>query len=65
MVHNYIEELKEDSACIGHGVFMKISLFTDTLHTDKKGVVTVIQTMERELTREGHEVPIFTPLYPR
>jgi len=36
---------------------MKIGLFNDTLHTDKNGVVTVIQTMERELTRESTRFP--------
>jgi 1,2-diacylglycerol 3-alpha-glucosyltransferase len=43
---------------------MKIGLFTDTFLPDTNGVVTVIQTMERELTREGHEVHIFAPAYP-
>jgi 1,2-diacylglycerol 3-alpha-glucosyltransferase len=43
---------------------MKIGLFTDTFLPDTNGVVTVIQTMERELTREGHEVHIFAPDYP-
>ncbi|MHC1578515.1 MAG: glycosyltransferase family 4 protein [Dehalococcoidia bacterium] len=43
---------------------MKIGLFTDTFLPDINGVVTVIQTMERELTREGHEVHIFAPAYP-
>jgi len=43
---------------------MKIGLFTDTFLPDTNGVVTVIQMMERELTREGHEVYIFAPAYP-
>jgi len=43
---------------------MKIGLFTDTYVPDTSGVVTVIQIMERELTREGHEVHIFAPDYP-
>jgi 1,2-diacylglycerol 3-alpha-glucosyltransferase len=43
---------------------MKIGLFTDTFLPDTNGIVTVIQTMERELTREGHEVHIFAPAYP-
>jgi len=43
---------------------MKIGLFTDTFLPDTNGVVTVIQMMERELTREGHEVHIFAPAYP-
>ena len=42
---------------------MRIGLFTDTFLPDTNGVVTVIQTMERELTREGHEVYIFAPAY--
>ena len=43
---------------------MKIGLFTDTFLPDTNGVVTVIQMMEQELTREGHEVHIFAPSYP-
>ena len=43
---------------------MKIGLFTDTFLPDTNGVVTVIQMMERELAREGHEVYIFAPAYP-
>jgi hypothetical protein len=37
---------------------MRIGLFTDTFLPEINGVVTVIQMMERELTREGHEVHI-------
>ncbi len=44
---------------------MKIGLFTDTFLPATNGIVTVIQMMERELTREGHEVHIFAPTYPR
>ena len=43
---------------------MKIGLFSDTFCPDTNGIVTVIQTMKRELTREGHEVHIFAPAYP-
>ena len=43
---------------------MKIGLFTDTFLPDTNGIVTVIQMMEQELTREGHEVHIFAPAYP-
>jgi len=43
---------------------MKIGLFTDTFLPDTNGVVIAIQKMERELTREGHEVHIFAPAYP-
>ena len=43
---------------------MKIGLFTDTFLPEINGVVTVIQMMERKLTREGHEVHIFAPAYP-
>ncbi len=43
---------------------MKIGLFTDTFVPDVNGIVTVIQMMERELTRAGHEVYIFAPAYP-
>jgi len=42
---------------------MKISLFTDTLHTDKNGVVNVIQMMEWEPTRKGDEDPTCAPVY--
>ncbi len=50
--------------CISCGVFMKIGLFTDTFLPDTNGIVTVIRIMDRELTREGHEVHIFAPAYP-
>jgi len=43
---------------------MRIGLFTDTFLPEINGVVTVIQMMERKLTREGHEVHIFAPAYP-
>jgi len=43
---------------------MKIGIFTDTYLPEINGVVTVIQLMERELGREGHEVYIFAPAHP-
>ncbi len=43
---------------------MKIGLFTDVFLPETNGIVTVIQMMERELTREGHEVHVFAPAYP-
>jgi glycosyltransferase involved in cell wall biosynthesis len=43
---------------------MKIGLFTDTFLPETNGAVTVIRTMERELTRQGHQVYIFAPAYP-
>ncbi len=43
---------------------MKIGLFTDTYAPDVNGVVTVIQLMERELRRAGHDVCVFAPTYP-
>jgi 1,2-diacylglycerol 3-alpha-glucosyltransferase len=58
------EEFKRYAVRISGGVLMKIGLFTDTYVPDTSGVVTVIQIMERELTREGHEVHIFAPDYP-
>ena len=49
---------------VRRGVYMRIGLFTDTFLPEINGAVTVIQMMERELTREGHEVYIFAPAYP-
>lgn len=43
---------------------MKTGLFTDTFLPDINGLVTVVQKMERQLTREGHEVHVFAPAYP-
>lgn len=43
---------------------MRIGIFTDTYFPEVNGVVTVIQMMERELRRVGHEVYIFAPAYP-
>lgn len=43
---------------------VRIGLFTDTYVPDVNGVVTVIQLMERELRRAGHDVCVFAPTYP-
>jgi glycosyltransferase involved in cell wall biosynthesis len=43
---------------------MRIGLFTDTYLPEANGVVTVVQLMERELRRAGHEVFTFAPAYP-
>lgn len=40
---------------------MKIGLFTDTFYPEINGVATSCLTLERELTRRGHEVHIFAP----
>ena len=58
------EEFRQDTIRISRGVLVKIGLFTDTYVPDTSGVVTVVQIMERELTREGQEVHIFAPDYP-
>ncbi|MBI2853173.1 MAG: glycosyltransferase [Chloroflexi bacterium] len=43
---------------------MRIGLFTDTYLPEVNGVVTVLKTMTRELTKKGHEVYVFCPSYP-
>lgn len=43
---------------------MRVGMFTDTYVPESNGVVTVIQLMERELARAGHEVTVFAPSYP-
>ena len=40
---------------------MKIGLFTDTFYPEINGVATSCLTLERELTRRGHEVHVFAP----
>ena len=37
---------------------MKIGLFTDTFYPEINGVATSCLTLERELTKRGHEVPM-------
>lgn len=44
---------------------MKIGIFTDTYTPQINGVTTVVQVMDRVLTRLGHEVYIFAPSYER
>ncbi len=39
---------------------MNIGIFTDTYKPQLNGVVTVVKTLERELTKKGHNVYIFT-----
>jgi 1,2-diacylglycerol 3-alpha-glucosyltransferase len=39
---------------------MKIAIFTDTFIPQTNGVVTVVKTHAKELTKRGHEVLIFT-----
>ena len=43
---------------------MKIGIFTDTYTPEINGVVTVLEMMGRELSREGHEVYVFCPSHP-
>lgn len=43
---------------------MRIGIFTDTYLPDTNGPVTVIQLMERELRKRGHEVCVFAPTHP-
>ena len=57
-------EFERDAVRISRRVQVKIGLFTDTYVPDTSGVVTVIQIMARELTRQGHDVHIFAPDYP-
>lgn len=40
---------------------MKIGLFTDTFYPEINGVATSCLTLERELTRRGHEVHVYAP----
>ena len=40
---------------------MKIGLFTDTFYPEINGVATSCLTLERALTRRGHEVHVFAP----
>ena len=40
---------------------MKIGIFTDTFYPEINGVATSCLTLERELTRLGHEVHVFAP----
>ena len=40
---------------------MKIGLFADTFYPEINGVATSCLTLERELTRRGHEVHVFAP----
>ncbi|MBP3656131.1 MAG: glycosyltransferase [Clostridia bacterium] len=40
---------------------MKIGLFTDTFYPEINGVATSCLSLERELTRRGHEVHVFAP----
>lgn len=40
---------------------MRIGLFTDTFYPEINGVATSCLTLERELTRKGHEVHVFAP----
>ena len=40
---------------------MRIGLFTDTFYPEINGVATSCLTLQRELTRRGHEVHVFAP----
>lgn len=40
---------------------MRIGLFTDTFYPEINGVATSCLTLEKELTRRGHEVHVFAP----
>ena len=40
---------------------MKIGLFTDTFYPEINGVATSCLSLERELTKRGHEVHVFAP----
>ena len=40
---------------------MRIGLFTDTFYPEINGVATSCLTLERELSRRGHEVHVFAP----
>jgi glycosyltransferase involved in cell wall biosynthesis len=42
---------------------MKIGIFTDTFTPQINGVTSIVQELERVLTRQGHEVFIFAPAY--
>ena len=44
---------------------MKIGIFTDTFTPQINGVTSILEELERVLTRQGHEVFIFAPAYSR
>ena len=44
---------------------MKIGIFTDTFTPQINGVTSVLEELNRVLTRQGHEVFIFAPAYSR
>lgn len=44
---------------------MKIGIFTDTFTPQINGVTSVLEELDRVLTRQGHEVYIFAPAYSR
>lgn len=42
---------------------MKIGIFTDTFTPQINGVTSILEELDRVLTRQGHEVYIFAPAY--
>jgi glycosyltransferase involved in cell wall biosynthesis len=44
---------------------MKIGIFTDTFTPQINGVTSILEELDRVLTRRGHEVFIFAPAYSR
>lgn len=44
---------------------MKIGIFTDTFTPQINGVTSILEELDRVLTRQGHEVFIFAPAYSR
>lgn len=44
---------------------MKIGIFTDTFTPQINGVTSILEELDRVLTRHGHEVFIFAPAYSR
>ncbi|MCS7197956.1 MAG: glycosyltransferase family 4 protein [Candidatus Bipolaricaulota bacterium] len=44
---------------------MKIGIFTDTFTPQINGVTSVLEELDRVLTRQGHDVYIFAPAYSR
>lgn len=59
----YLEESK-NSLGEKEGKVMNIGIFTDTYYPQINGVVTSINLLEKELTRRGHNVYIFTSTDP-
>ncbi len=50
-------------AIVWGGIAVKIGIFTDTFTPQVNGVTSILEELDRVLTRQGHEVYIFAPAY--